>query len=550
MLLVTLLPLGAEAVNIETFVMPGKVVQGHAKYEETCDKCHEAFSKKSQRRLCLECHETIAADIKRKEGLHGRDATIQVVECKQCHTDHAGRDADIIQFSKDLFDHRRADFTLRDGHLRVACNACHKSGKTFREAPLKCVECHEARDIHKGALGKECSKCHNEKGWRDTQFDHGKTSYPLTGKHQEVSCVLCHPGNRYKGTPDLCGSCHQLNDVHGGKYGDKCQECHSTKGWQKYGFDHDRRTKFPLRGRHQKAQCDSCHKQDYKLKLDMECVSCHKGLDKHKGVLGKRCDDCHGEERWQDHRFKHENFKERSCADCHKSDDVHKGRYGDKCQECHETRAWNKPSFSHAKATRFPLLGKHKDAACLLCHRGDARKEHGKTACIDCHQLDDVHKGKEGKECQRCHNALGWREKLRFDHDMSRFPLVGLHTVVPCEGCHLSANYRDTERLCFNCHEPDDEHKRKLGEQCGRCHNPNSWRFWQFDHDETNFRLRNGHKKVPCAECHATAVKDELKLSRACYSCHRSDDVHHGRFGNQCDRCHVDSSFKDITFRR
>lgn len=545
-----LLPVVAGAVNIETLVMPGKVISGHAKYEEKCDKCHEAFSKKSQRRLCLECHETVAVEIRQKQGLHGRDVTIQTVECKQCHTDHLGRDADIMQFNADLFDHKRADFALRDSHARVTCSACHKPNKKYREAPSTCFDCHEARDVHKEGLGKECGRCHNEKSWRDTRFDHGKTRYQLTGKHQGVSCILCHPGNRYKGVPDRCGGCHQLNDIHGGRYGEKCQECHSTKGWQKYGYDHDKLTKFPLRGRHQKAQCDSCHRQDYKQKLEMECFVCHKNQDKHKTMLGKRCDGCHGEERWQEHKFKHDNFRSTPCYDCHKSDDSHRGRYGEQCQECHEVNRWNKSLFSHNKKTRFPLLGKHKDLACLVCHKGDAKKEHGKTGCYECHRLDDVHGGKEGKECQRCHNALGWREKLKFDHDMSRFPLIGLHTVVPCEGCHLNANYRETGRSCFKCHEADDEHRGRLGERCEQCHNPNSWRFWQFNHDLTKFRLKNAHKRASCDACHTSTAKGDLRLPVQCYNCHRHDDIHNGRFGHQCERCHNDNSFKEISLRQ
>lgn len=549
-LLSALLPPAVEAVNIETLVMPGKVIQGHAKYEEQCGKCHESFSKESQRRLCLECHDEEAADLKKKEGLHGRDPLIQEGECKRCHTDHIGRDADIVQFNPDLFDHKRSDYPLRGAHAQLLCSACHKPQQPYRKAPGRCFDCHERSDVHKGSLGKDCAKCHDEKRWRDTEFDHNKTSYPLTGKHQEVSCILCHPGNRYKGVPSKCDGCHRLNDVHGGKYGEKCQECHSTKGWEKGGYDHDKLTKFPLRGRHKEAPCDSCHKQDYKKKLELECSACHRKQDKHNGVLGKKCESCHGEERWQDHVFKHEKFKETRCYDCHKADDGHKGRYGEKCQECHETKQWDKSLFSHTQKTRFPLLGKHKDAACLTCHKGEAKNEHGKLKCYDCHQLDDVHGGREGKDCQRCHNPLGWREKIRFDHDMSRFPLIGLHTVVPCEECHLTTNYRETERRCIKCHEQDDDHKGHMGERCEVCHNPNSWRFWQFDHNRTEFKLKGRHKKISCEACHKSQVERDLKIPLECYTCHRADDIHNGRFGHQCSRCHNENSFKEITLER
>ncbi len=206
--------------------------------------------------------------------------------------------------------------------------------------------------------------------------------------------------------------------------------------------------------------------------------------------------------------------------------------------------------LNHGKETRFSLLGKHKDIACLVCHKGDVKKEHGKTKCYDCHQLDDVHNDKEGKECERCHNATGWREKLKFDHEMSRFPLIGLHAIVPCEECHVTANYRETPLNCLACHARDDKHKGRMGERCEKCHNPNSWDFWQFDHDRTDFKLKNAHKKTGCEACHRDVVKDNLQVSLKCFSCHRADDIHNDRFGRQCERCHNDNSFKEITLQR
>jgi hypothetical protein len=37
-----------------------------------------------------------------------------------------------------------------------------------------------------------------------------------------------------------------------------------------------------------------------------------------------------------------------------------------------------------------------------------------------------------------------------------------------------------------------------------------------------------------------------VSLSGTCASCHDDDDVHHGEFGRDCQRCHVTSSFKKI----
>ena len=552
MLLLTTAVGNAQAINFETLLMPGKVIEGHEKYEEDCNKCHEAFSKTSQRRLCLDCHKKVATDISDKIGFHGRDNEIRSVECKQCHSDHLGRDADIVQFNKALFQHDHTDFKLKLSHLNVACSSCHKADKLYREAAGDCHTCHKAVDIHAGKLGKKCGQCHQEDRWQKNNFDHAKTKYPLTGKHHETSCALCHPRHRYKGVPKRCNDCHQINDIHNGKYGEKCESCHSTKGWKGYNFDHDKKTKFPLRGKHKESRCDSCHKDDdFKKKLKRDCYTCHKRQDTHEKNLGQKCGDCHGAKRWRQHKFKHDNFKKTACYDCHKADDTHMGRYGKQCKACHRSNDWQKQYFNHGKKTRFPLKGKHKEVTCVLCHKGDAAKEKDKTACHQCHKLDDVHRTKLGKECQSCHNEKGWRTNVRFDHNITRFPLIGLHATVPCEECHLDTQYKETRRSCHACHKEDDDHKSSLAPQCGRCHNPNGWPFWQFDHDtQSEFKLKGAHKEIVCKACHRRPVKDKIELGSNCSNCHQGDDIHSGNFGRQCGRCHNEVDFKEITLKR
>ena len=53
----------AHSTSLETLMMPGKLVQGHAKFEGECIKCHERFSKRGQSRLCLDCHKKVAVDV-------------------------------------------------------------------------------------------------------------------------------------------------------------------------------------------------------------------------------------------------------------------------------------------------------------------------------------------------------------------------------------------------------------------------------------------------------------------------------------------------------
>ncbi|HZC77967.1 MAG TPA: hypothetical protein VE258_09480, partial [Ktedonobacterales bacterium] len=44
------------AVNPETLLMPGKLTDAHAKYEESCSDCHDRADRGRQTGLCLTCH--------------------------------------------------------------------------------------------------------------------------------------------------------------------------------------------------------------------------------------------------------------------------------------------------------------------------------------------------------------------------------------------------------------------------------------------------------------------------------------------------------------
>ena len=69
----------------ELALMPGKVIQGHAKLEENCHECHVKFDKEAQTGLCANCHKDVKEDIQKHEGFHGR---LSEKECRECHTEH------------------------------------------------------------------------------------------------------------------------------------------------------------------------------------------------------------------------------------------------------------------------------------------------------------------------------------------------------------------------------------------------------------------------------------------------------------------------------
>jgi len=63
--------------------------------------------------------------------------------------------------------------------------------------------------------------------------------------------------------------------------------------------------------------------------------------------------------------------------------------------------------------------------------------------------------------------------------------------------------------------------------------------------EATAFDLTGSHETLTCANCHPPGEK-AARQSRACVSCHRSDDIHGGRFGQNCNRCHLTTTFEEL----
>lgn len=508
------LPAAAPAAPLEKLLMPGPLARAHAGLEDDCAQCHESFSRGDQAKLCRNCHEAIDRDIVARQGFHGRSPAVAGKDCHDCHSDHKGADADIVGLKPALFDHRQTDFRLAGAHAVLACDACHTAGKPHRETPTACLACHRKDDVHAGRMGQKCQDCHSADSWRKPTFDHDKTAFPLRERHAEAACAACHPDRKYEGTTTSCVACHGQQDPHGGLFGPKCADCHGAQAWTKARFDHAR-TKFPLAGRHRTTGCHSCHTAQTRGKAPpTDCVACHRASDIHQGRLGTQCGNCHGPERW------------------------------------------TPKSFDHDKDTAFPLRGRHEDAACASCHDATpaAKSVNGKTrACVDCHRDADPHRGQQGARCDACHDESSWSERVAFDHDLSRFPLLGLHAVVPCAECHRDEAYRSTPTACVACHAGDDPHRGGLGPQCQGCHATTGWALVQFDHARrTRFPLDGAHQALRCADCHRTPAADvaDLRTAATCASCHASDDVHEGGFGADCGRCHQTTSFRGAHIRR
>jgi hypothetical protein len=387
-------------------------------------------------------------------------------ECAACHSDpHAGALTGNCTKCHSLeswkpapgFSHERTKFPLTGRHATVKCEPCHAKrtaeGIRVVYAGLAfgaCSDCHA--DPHKGKLPGACSGCHTTADWRAAgkSFDHAKTRFPLKGKHGQVACFGCHKNAKGGSTPagsfaiarfSRCSDCHA--NPHGSQFGerkDQCSSCHGEQGWKPTlipSFDHAK-TKFPLRGKHAAVPCALCHVEKKPLPVRITRVDTR--------TFGK-------------------------CTNCHA--DPHQGQFsgradGGKCDVCHSESGFTPSTYTPGRHTeaRFQITGGHEAVPCDRCHSvpatGGARSFRWASlpACGTCHR--DVHLGKfpmrSGEGCATCHGPASWTSFV-YDHERTKFPLVGKHRNVPCSGCHRKGaaqsaawTFAGTPSACAACH--------------------------------------------------------------------------------------------------
>ncbi len=463
---------------------------GHSKTD--CDRCHASGAKhRDAANDCGDCHYD--------QDVHDEEIGAQ---CEQCHDEFGWKGAE--------FEHSVTDFELWPSHTEVPCTKCHAE-HFYSDTPAECVDCHSQDDKHEGHFGGDCGRCHQESAWPELFFAHDwDTDYPLRGLHRTVSCDKCHLRRLFESkTTTQCFDCHRKKDVHKAVLGAKCEKCHSEFDWQELHFDHDRDSRFGLRGAHENSECDACHKDtEYKIMPPRACVQCHRQDDREKG---------------------------------------HRGRFGGRCRDCHSERDWTTIIFDHQRATKYPLRGKHRKVGCNKCHKGRLYEDKVASRCNFCHKPDDVHKGELDERCENCHTERDWKETT-FDHRNSEFALLGRHQDTPCDQCHNSGKYKDISSECIACHARDDKHEERLGPRCGWCHDSLSWETWSYDHDRlTRFRLDGAHRKAKCVACHTDRVQGRFIVPMKCYGCHKKDDVHFGTLSESCEACHGTGNWREVS---
>ncbi len=455
-----------------------------------CEKCHvNRVFRGLKFTACTDCH---------RDPHRGEYAPT----CKTCHTSDTWRTKKV--------DHTRTLFPLRGKHTTVACALCHKQpAMQVKPKSETCASCHV--DVHKGAFKQDCKSCHSESGFEKAPFDHGKTAFPLEGKHEAVTCSACHKGvvtagvpvakrvADFRGLKTACASCH--TDVHKGELGAACETCHSPKTFQVTTYTHPRFPDF-FAGEHAPVVCGKCHKgmmapaasgtapavplRSVPAVVRSATATPLRGAPPAPLKSAAATAPSAPSPQVVVATFKNTPM---TCASCH--DDVHLGQVGRECQTCHSVAKpkFGVVGFDHSK-TSYPLTGSHAAVTCVKCHKKESGTYPAGTGtavrfkvakdCRGCHE--DVHLGQFKNSCETCHSTRTFKftSYTHLNRSLSRF-FVGRHVKAACAACHkpVTATFplgRGTavrfnlDNKCVACHQ--DVHRGSLGPNCIECHRP------------------------------------------------------------------------------
>jgi hypothetical protein len=405
------------------------------------------------------------------------------------------------------------------------CELCHAPLQTTQD--VLCEKCHaDVRNqissesgIHgKISQANRCARCHSDhKGpqfdpgrssW--AFFDHSNTQFSLAWHQVDydatlLECAACHNADAKFSAPDQkCSTCHARHDQkfmlqHVQDFGENCIACHDGLD-RMVKFDHSK-TKFPLKGKHAELQCVQCHGVGKWLVGSVQTAS----------------------------QLTAQSFKQAptDCAGCHAEPEAHKGLFDSNCASCHSTDSW-KPArmegklFDHASTTGFSLAlhAKNYDGSvmtCKDCHQNGVEK-FDLQVCETCHAQGAQratfmrkHVDQFGAACLDCHDGV---DRMSDFNHANFFVLDGKHANIECDACHKNKVFKDTPKVCVQCHADPAIHAGFFGLKCEYCHSTEAWSPAALI--EHSFPLGHGDNgEVACQTCHPSKYAEYT-----CYGCH------------------------------
>ena len=262
------------------------------------------------------------------------------------------------------------------------------------------------------------------------------------------------------------------------------------------------------------------------------------------------------------------------CASCHTTDFNQTTNPGHNalgistdCASCHTTEPeWNPAAFANHNEYHT-LNGAHATIAndCATCHNGDYTNT--PNTCAGCH-LDNYNATTDPNhitlqfptECTTCHSENAW-EPATLDHNLTNFPLTGVHTNTECLECH-SEGYTGTPTDCASCHTTEfnqtinpDHNALGISIDCASCHTTEpEWNPATFANHNDYYALNGAHTTIAndCATCHNG---DYTNTPNTCVGCHLDDyntttnpDHSTAQFPTDCESCHSENAWEPSTF--
>jgi NMD protein affecting ribosome stability and mRNA decay len=382
-----------------------------------------------------------------------------------------------------------------------------------------------------------------------------------------------------------------------------CENCHTSTGWKPIRgvpeFNHEK-TRYPLRGMHEKVQCTQCHTKLVFTNVGSKCADCH--ADIHRRQFGANCEQCHTVSGWNVSVQAIQNHFNRfpllgahaalDCAACHKGAATGQfqglptqcyachakqfqqttnpshvtASFPTACEQCHGMNTWLDAKFNHLQLSGFALTGAHAQLPCSACHVGGQFTGTPAT-CVGCHLKDFQGTTNPShvqaafpQTCQTCHNTSAW-QPATFNHNtFTTFPLTGAHVSVACTLCHINGVYATAPTTCVGCHLKDfqgttnpNHAQAGIPQTCELCHMTTAWQPATFDHSKTVFPLTGAHTSVACSACHTNGVFPNTPTT--CVACHLNQyqattSPNHTQAGlpTDCKLCHTTTAWTGAVF--
>ncbi len=284
-----------------------------------------------------------------------------------------------------------------------------------------------------------------------------------------------------RATSTECVACHAAKDIHQGRLGTSCAECHSPA---------------TLDGRHHRPRPDAL---------------CSRRTARRGGVRV---------------------LPRRSALDGDRPDLPQLPRRGRSARRAVPRRLRRLPRGDRLEGRHLrpcpdaasPWTVAHAKPACAACH-ADGRYVGTPTSCVGCHAGDDQHRGAFGTDCASCHTTddLGGRDvrPRQVVVPADRRPPQRDLPEVPCR----RGRTRERRRPAPPVTPKPASHGSAFGSSCASCHTTKAWLPASFDHARSSFPLTGAHlqrdlPEVPCRRGvqgnadHVRRLSHEARLAR------------------------------------